>query len=1108
MGPRRPGRFTLFTGLTRMCEVSNTAIASVSLPGLRQRVRELWKLYAQLLTVLVLIATAATAPAASSNLLENPAFEEIDAGDMPGDWTLMKHPRADTPEPRLRLGAPVHGGENAVQLEFGPELEWAMVEQSERKLYLPGEQYSLSFWLRSDKPARASVALMLLGGIGPGETVIEIQSREWVDVTPEWHRYSTSATIDERGQYVIARCVAQLHTPNVTLSVDDAALVHKNPQPTGEDLHPTHSVGCIRTTITPVVDGKLDDACWARAGVAGEFTSTINSPTRKPAEQTEVYLLHDDENLYLGYRCFESDLGSVKAEKHGRDPAGLWGDDCIELYLIPPDSSFPETPIVGVDYYYLVVNSIGTQGDNVGLHDVDQWTGNWTAQATREDAAWTVEIQIPLAELDARPAEGSLWKVNFTRSQKRLGENSSWAPIDVRFHDPEKFADMYFVNDQGQAALVMAAAAGRQARKLTEKWRSSLSRTADAIEQLQALADPKTADLQPRLRQTRQAIAELLDEVDAMAPRDVIAAETALDARIHAVLTDGNVLANTTAALLFAEDGRPFVLRPAPTMTNDRILPTSLAAHGTAPPELTLSACPAEYESVSFVVIPSGNIENLTVKSSALVSADGVIDASAVDVKLVKCWYQGGGGWTPGGVQTVKGKALMPELLVNDDDLLRVDLEKQQNLLRVTDPQTGEMRYEDVTVKENEDLTSELIIRDAPSLLPVNIPADQVRQFWVTVHVPADAAPGHYKGSLTVQCAGSTAAVLPLHLEVYPFELTPSMVEQSIFYRGVLSGSETPVVQANNKTETQYAAELHDLVAHGVDAPMCYQTTGEGDPAAMALMKRVFEMRRDAGVSTDRFFGCFYGYGPRDDPELARRVLGEVVELTKAFGYREYYNYGPDEAGVEQCRQQIAPWRFLREEIGAKVYLAASPAVWMGTGPSREELWDQFNDVVNLVVAGGVPNPEWAARLHEADLLIYNYANPQGGIEEPLTYRRNFGLLLWKTGYDGVMTYAYQAGWGHIWNDFDAANNWRDHVMAYPTSDGVVGTLQWEGCREGVDDLRYLATLLASIEAAKKDPAHAEQARHIEKWVATIDPQSDLDELRREIVKGIVALTQ
>ena len=1059
----------------------------------------------------VTLFTVAPAVDARTNLIENPGFEQVDAGGMPVNWHLGKHPRADTPEPQVR-GAPAHSGEKAVQFEFGPELEWAIVEQNERRLFLPGERYSLSFWLRANTPARASVALLVLGGLGEGEEVIEIQSREWVDVVPEWHRYSTSATVDDRGQYVVARCIVQLHTPNVSLSIDDATLVLENAETTDDALHPTHSVGCVRTTVPPVLDGRLDDACWVRAGVAGGFTNTTNSPTHKPSQQTEVYLLHDDENLYVAYRCFESEFDSVKAEKTGRDAQGLWGDDCIELYLIPPDSAFPETPIVGTDYYYLVVNSIGTQSDNVGQHDVDQWTGNWVARTAREGDAWTVEIQIPLAVVDSRPAEGALWKVNFTRSQKRLRENSSWAPIPVRFHDPSRFADMYFVNDQGQAALVMAAAAGRQARKITEKWRRALSSTADEIERLDGLlrtqSHPDTKNLLPRLNRAGVEIADLLGEIDSLKPREVISKKASLNDRMETALAAGNALANTTAALLFAQDNRPFIVRAAPTITNDRILPTSLLSHGSATRELALAACPEEYESVSFVVIPSRDIENLTVNSSDLESADGVIGAAEIDIKLVKCWFQGGGGWTPGGVQTVKGKVLMPELLVNDDDLVRVDLEKKQNLLRVADPDTGRVRYEDVTVEANDGLTSELIVRDAPALLPVDISASEVRQFWLTVRVPADAATGTYRGMLTVRSAGSTALDLPLRLEVHPFKLAPSMVEQSIFYRGVLSGSTVPIIHGNNKTEVQYAAELNDLVAHGVDAPLCYQSTGDGRPAAMALMKRVFEMRRDAGISTDRFFGCFWGYGPADDPELARRVLGQIVELTKTFGYREYYNYGPDEQSVEQCRQQIEPWRFLREEIGAKVYLAASPAVWTGTGPVREKLWNQFKDVVNLVVAGGVPNPDWAARLHEAGLLIYNYANPQGGIEEPLTYRRNFGLLLWKTGYDGAMTYAYQGGGGYIWNDFDHAEMIRDHVMAYPTSDGVVGTLQWEGYREGVDDLRYLATLLAAIEAAKKDPAHAEQARHIEKWVGTIDPQSDLDELRREIVKGIVALTQ
>jgi len=40
-------------------------------------------------------------------------------------------------------------------------------------------------------------------------------------------------------------------------------------------------------------------------------------------------------------------------------------------------------------------------------------------------------------------------------------------------------------------------------------------------------------------------------------------------------------------------------------------------------------------------------------------------------------------------------------------------------------------------------------------------------------------------------------------------------------------------------------------------------------------------------------------------------------------------------------------------------------------------------------------------------------------------------------------------------------------VMAYPTVDEVIDTLQWEGYREGVDDTRYLATLLSAIDQAE-----------------------------------------
>ena len=60
------------------------------------------------------------------------------------------------------------------------------------------------------------------------------------------------------------------------------------------------------------------------------------------------------------------------------------------------------------------------------------------------------------------------------------------------------------------------------------------------------------------------------------------------------------------------------------------------------------------------------------------------------------------------------------------------------------------------------------------------------------------------------------------------------------------------------------------------------------------------------------------------------------------------------------------------------------------------------------------------------------------------------------------MDYAYQHQFGpSIWNDFDdVADHYRDHVFAYPTTDGVIDTVQWEGWREGVDDTRYVASLI------------------------------------------------
>jgi len=181
-------------------------------------------------------------------------------------------------------------------------------------------------------------------------------------------------------------------------------------------------------------------------------------------------------------------------------------------------------------------------------------------------------------------------------------------------------------------------------------------------------------------------------------------------------------------------------------------------------------------------------------------------------------------------------------------------------------------------------------------------------------------------------------------------------------------------------------------------------------------------------------------------------------------------------------------------DAGAKVFVAC----YKGT-------FEVMGDLLDLAIYAGAPLADEAQKYHQAGQRIFCYANPQVGVEEPETYRRNFGLLLWQAGYDGAMDYAYQHSFGHGWNDFDSPQ-YRDHNFTYQTVDGVIDTIQWEGFREGVDDVRYVTTLVKAMEAAREaKPALVKQAQT---WLDGLDVKGDLDEVRGKTVEWILKLTK
>ena len=68
----------------------------------------------------------------------------------------------------------------------------------------------------------------------------------------------------------------------------------------------------------------------------------------------------------------------------------------------------------------------------------------------------------------------------------------------------------------------------------------------------------------------------------------------------------------------------------------------------------------------------------------------------------------------------------------------------------------------------------------------VDVAAGSSQQYWITVHVPDDAPPGHYRGTVTVRAEDAAPTELPIRLEVFPIKLRePKGIFFGMYHRPV-----------------------------------------------------------------------------------------------------------------------------------------------------------------------------------------------------------------------------------------------------------------------------------------------------------------------------------
>ncbi|HRR95907.1 MAG TPA: hypothetical protein P5150_04150, partial [Candidatus Ratteibacteria bacterium] len=441
----------------------------------------------------------------------------------------------------------------------------------------------------------------------------------------------------------------------------------------------------------------------------------------------------------------------------------------------------------------------------------------------------------------------------------------------------------------------------------------------------------------------------------------------------------------------------------------------------------------------------------------------------------------------------------VPELLLNDDNLIKVDYENEKNYLKLNFPE-GEKYIWISDPDEPEGNQAKILsindypVKDSSVLLPVNIPEKTNKQFWLTIKVPSDTKDGIYTGTIKLSDTKGEIGEIILRVKVLPFILASPKTYydinedfiSSIYYRGVLHKDYPEgTISSEYKSKEQLKAELKDMYEHGITNPICYQGSDE------KFLGEYLKIRQEVGIVNQILYSIISANCPPS-------AIKKIIEFVKEYGIEEVYFYGIDEASGEMLSAQRPAWESIHG-AGGKVFVAGY----------KGDNFALMGDIQDLFVRAGYPSREEAEKWHSVGHKIWCYAHPQAGPENPEVWRRNFGLVLWKSNYDGAATYAYQHSFGNIWNDFDHPT-YRDHNFTYPTVNGVIDTIALEGYREGQDDIRYGTTLKIEIEKGKKSKNQKIKsiALEAEKYLEEIDVErGDLETIRLEMINYILKLT-
>jgi hypothetical protein len=190
------------------------------------------------------------------------------------------------------------------------------------------------------------------------------------------------------------------------------------------------------------LDGRLDEAVWRDTPPLTDFVQKEPTEGAPPSDRMEVWIVYDDQALYVAGRMATQGRASIQSPIGRRDNVA----QSEHLYIAL------DTFLDRRTAYTFGVTASGVRLDfyhpNDDEYDVDgTFEPVWEARAAIEDQAWTCEMRIPLSQLRFNDRPEQVWGMNLDRWIPSRFEDVFWVPVpkNVRAWS-SRFGDLHGIS--------------------------------------------------------------------------------------------------------------------------------------------------------------------------------------------------------------------------------------------------------------------------------------------------------------------------------------------------------------------------------------------------------------------------------------------------------------------------------------------------------------------------------------------------------------------------------------------------------------------------------------------------------------------------------------